>query len=135
MLLLLALAGCPEPEPVLPTVTITSPADATTLTGSDCPVTVEVTDFDLVEPEEESAALSLPAWWAPSLAFAHEPGAENEGYLHVTVDDVDALDTTDLEFTLTGLASGAHTIEVELLYPDGDAFYPSVRDSIDVTVP
>ena len=135
MLLLLALAGCPEPEPVLPTVTITSPATGTTLAGVDCPLTVEVTDFTLVDPEEESAAWSLPAWWAPSLAFAHEPGDENEGYLHVTVDDVDVLDTTELEFTLTGLAVGPHTIEVELLYPDGDGFYPAVRDSIGVTVP
>jgi hypothetical protein len=134
-LLLLALAGCPEPEPVLPTVAIVAPADGSTTSSGDVAVEVEVTDFDLVAPEETARFVPLPLWWAPSMAFAHEPGEEPEGYLHVTVDDEELLDTIELEFTLEALASGSHTIEVELLYPDGDAFYPAVRDSIDITVP
>lgn len=134
MLLLLLSIGCPEPEPALPTVAIVSPADGAGLTSGDVAVEVEVTDFALVPPEE-AVGRALPLWWAPALALAHEPSDEPEGFLRVTVDDATALDTVDLSFTLTGLAAGSHTIGVELLYPDGDAFYPPVRDEITVGVP
>jgi len=135
--LLFLLAGCPkEPEPVVPpTVEIVTPADGTVVANGDVSVVVEVTDFELVEPEAGARFTPPILWWAPTLAWAHEPGAEAAGYLQVSVDGDAVLDTSDLEFTLMAIASGEHTIEVELMYPDGDALFPAVTDEVAITVP
>lgn len=134
-LLFLALAGCPGPAADQPSVTILSPANGAVLFAGEAVVQVEVTDFALVPPEEESASLSLPMWWAPSIARAHDPSAEPEGFLRVYLDGVDKLDTIDLDFTLSDIPSGSHNLEVELFYPDGDPFFPAVTDEVLVTVP
>jgi len=133
--LFLVLQGCPGPENVQPTVTIVAPANGAVLPAGNAVMQIDVTDFDLVAPEEGSAALSLPVWWAPSIARAHEPSDEPEGFVRVSVDGVQKLDTIVLDFTLEDIPSGAHQIEVELFYPDGDPFYPAVTDEITVTAP
>lgn len=133
--LFVALVGCPGPDPDAPTVTIVSPENGAILPSGQAFVRVDVTDFPLVAPEEESASLSLPVWWAPSLARAHDPSQAPEGFVRVSIDGVDKLDTIVLDFTLSDIPSGAHRIEVELLYPDGDPLFPAVTDEITVTVP
>ncbi len=46
---------------------------------------------------------------------------EASGFLRVRVDDVDAGDFDSTTFTLSALATGAHTLSAQLYYEDGDA--------------
>lgn len=134
MLFVIALSGCTGGE-LEPAVEITAPADGAT-TGADVTITVEVTDFALVDPESARRA-RRPVWTPLDLfpaAYAHDPSADPEGYVEYSVDGDVVATTTDLSFAVTGLAAGAHTIEVELYYPDGDAFFPAVTDEVTITV-
>ncbi|MCB9680115.1 MAG: hypothetical protein H6733_01465 [Alphaproteobacteria bacterium] len=127
-----------------PTLSIVSPVDGTTASGDTITVEVAVTDFPFEAPTA-TAACRVPAraraagpldWLVPA-ARAHEIGEEPSGYIEVTLDGVQVADEirTTFDVDVSGLAAGTHTLEVELLYADGDALYPAVTDAIGFVVP
>ena len=129
--MLALLLGCPGEPPVLdPRVTILTPTDGATVSGPEVAVEVEVEDFDLVPAE-------TTAWRWPRLlpvAHAHDPGDDPEGYVLLLLDQVEVAAAADTAFVLEGLEPGSYDLVAELRWPDGDAFYPPVRDAVTFTV-
>lgn len=122
----------------LPTVSITAPADGSTVTGPDTSIVIAVQDFELVAKEQSARFVPGPPlgglWmWMPT-ADAHEAGEAPAGYLSVRLDDALFAETTSTTVAVTGLAAGEHTVDVELRYPDGDAFYPAIHAFVTFTV-
>lgn len=126
MLLALLLLGCPG-EVAQPTVTILSPAPEATV-GTEVTVEVAVDGFELVAQEA-----SLLRWLVPT-AYAHEPGDDPQGYVRLTLDEVEVASGPQTTFSLEDLAAGDHVLVAELFWPDGDAFYPAVDDEVSFTV-
>lgn len=129
------LFACPEPgpsAPPLPTVRITAPADGAAVAAA-AAVEVQVTGFAFVAP---TGTASLPPWpWlAARGAAAHEAGEAPEGYVSWSIDLVEVAKVASTAATLdtSGLAEGPHVLRAELFYPDGDGFYPSVADEIEI---
>jgi hypothetical protein len=125
-------AGCAgEGAPSDPTVDILSPVDGEVIATASVGVTAVTTGFRYEAPD--SGLASWTAWLVPS-ALAHDPGESPYGYLQWRIDGQDALTTTDPSATLdlSAFAPGSHTLDVELFYPDGDAFYPPVVDAVGI---
>ncbi len=151
---LAACAGTPDAsddetdttEYPLPTVRIGSPEDGATVIGTEVTLELVITDFKLTGPEatalrRQRSMGPLPAWplgsalWNASVpqSVAHTPGSEPAGYISVTVDGEEVQQATASPITLTGLELGRHDLGVELLYPDGDGFFPAAADEIAIT--
>jgi hypothetical protein len=132
--LVLWLAACGgEDAPVDPTVDILSPVEGEEVTTDALGVTAVTTGFRYEAPDTGLAAWT--AWLMPT-ARAHEPGESPYGYLQWRIDGADVLATSDPSATLdlSALGDGAHSVEVELFYPDGDAFYPPVVDVVGIVL-
>ena len=137
----LLLSACHDPvnlpvdsgtPPADPSVAIVSPADGATVTGGTLTAEVSAEGFAL-RPKEEVARLLPPLPWSlMSTAHAHTPGEAPNGFVRYTLDDVVVAEVPETTVTLdlTGLAPGAHRLGVELSWPDGDAFYPPVTDTV-----
>ncbi|MDP2314202.1 MAG: hypothetical protein Q8P41_14965 [Pseudomonadota bacterium] len=112
--LLLACSGAKDDTgEAASSITFLSPAAGATVPAGDVSVSVVVENFVLVSPAK------------------HNEG-EAEGYIAVSVDGAEVLQTGDTQFTVT-LAAGAHTLGAELYYTDGDALDPAVSAEITVT--
>jgi hypothetical protein len=83
-----------------PTVEWVAPTDGDTVAAGDVACSVAVGNFTLQSPAK------------------HNEG-QPEGYLSVSVDGTEALQTAETTFTLT-LEGGAHTLAGQLYYVDGD---------------
>ena len=121
-----------------PTLTIVAPAAGATVDGPDVDVVLDVTDFPFVAPEA-AARSTLPVgpawtWLLTGTAAAHEVGEAPEGYVQLTLDDDAVTQLTAETTTLVGLSAGSHHLEAELLYPDGDSFYPAILADVTFTV-
>lgn len=113
----------------LPTLTITSPANGATLPAGDITVTIQVTNFNIVDKQGQ----------------ANVPG---EGHVHYFL-DVDAPTTPGqpaippsgiwahvaaTTYTFTNVASGTHAISVELVNNDHTPLVPAVVAKVTITV-
>lgn len=129
-----------EPATVYPrpTITIQAPLDGATVAGPDVALKLDVQKFNLTGKEVSARWVMPPRLWGLSLivptADAHDLETPPLGYIAVRVDGVLTAETIDVETTLAGLAPGEHVVEVELLYPDSDGFYPAVLDAVTFTV-
>ncbi len=129
-----------EPAVVFPrpVVTLVAPLADAMVTGPDVTLTLTVEDFELTGKSDvvrHVAPLRTWAWsWLTPAAYAHGTNEAPNGYIAVRVDGVLTAELDTTTTTLTGLAAGPHTVEVELLYPDADAFYPAVFDAVTFTV-
>lgn len=122
MTLLFALFACGPVEPERPTVQILAPADGATVPAGDVAVSIVVAHLTLTD------AVSRADLWSPiPAAYAHEGEGEHTGTAMVRLDGVDVEAILTTQYRLTGVAAGAHTLEVELL-DDGTApFDPAVK--------
>ena len=148
LVLVLALIGCAQPSPAptsnattptpgqlpsgaTPSITITSPADGSTVAPGDVMVTVNVSNFNLVPKQGEAAV-------------------QGEGHIHYFL-DVNPIPTTPGQpalppagsayattdkttYTFTNVAAGTHTIAVELVNNDHTPLSPPVTATVTVTV-
>jgi dipeptidyl aminopeptidase/acylaminoacyl peptidase len=121
-----------------PVVAIGSPTDGELVTGPDVEVVVDLEGFSL--DITAGTARSAPSL-APTLlvllsesAWAHELGEPPGGVVVWTLDGDEVARTATDRYTFTALAAGEHEVEVELVYSDGDAFYPAVIDDVSFTV-
>ncbi len=121
-----------------PTIAILSPTEGLTVTGPDVPLQIDVQKFNLTGKTPSARWVAPPKLWGLSLliptADAHTLETPPLGYIAVRVDGVLTAETIDVSTTLVGLAPGQHVVEVELLYPDSDGFYPAVLDDVTFTV-
>jgi hypothetical protein len=105
--------------PETPTITFLSPADGDTVTAGDVPFSVIVEHFALVD-------------------LAKDNEGEPEGYIGVSVDGTEVLQTSETTFDLALGTEGAVTVEAELFFSDGDgldeAFGETISASISLTV-
>lgn len=108
ILFALACTGASEEELAAPTVEWIEPADGDTVTAGDVSCSVVVNDFELVD-----------------IVATHNEGTPT-GYVEVSVDGVVAVDSAETTFTLT-LDAGAHALDAQLFYDDGDAVTASDR--------
>ncbi len=115
-----------------PTVAILSPEDGASVPAGDVEVVVALTGYTLSEvPLSSSARVPAPR---PGQAH-HEVNEPPHGLVVWSLDGVEVDATATDRYTISGVAAGPHTLSVELVYPDRDAFYPPVEDQVDVTVP
>ena len=107
--LLTALSGCTsgkdsgheeEEEGAAPAITLLDPLDGDTVPAGDVGLSFIVENFTLIDPAK------------------HNEGTP-EGYISVTVDGAEVLQTASTQVTVT-LAAGAHTVGGVLRYEDGD---------------
>lgn len=137
---LLFVAACTEDpgDPASePTVAITAPTEGATVAGPDVEVRIAVEDFTFTPKEgvARRSAPMLPLWLqALPSASAHTPGEAANGYVEFKLDGAIVAEEAAVAHTIAGISAGEHTIEVELLWPDGDAFYPSVEAEVTFTV-
>lgn len=127
VLSLIGIAGC-EGTPV-PTVTITDPSSDMELEARNITVSVDVSNFDLVEKLGESAA----------------PG---EGHIHYYIDVEPPTTpgepaitepgtyaaTTETSYTWANVTEGTHALAVQLVNNDHTPLEPPVIDGVTVTV-
>jgi hypothetical protein len=101
---LVLLAACHGEEPVVyaPSLEFLAPTDGATVTAGDVQVSILVDDFTLMAPE------------------AHNEGAP-AGYCELSLDGVVVSQMETTQFTLADVAVGAHTLDGELFFADGDA--------------
>ncbi len=131
----LLAAGCPTPEPVEtvyhPSVSFLSPSADTTVPAGDIAVSIVVADFVLAQPATLSHWRPVsPLWLFVPEAEAHNGDGAPRGYAVLRVDGSYQADLRSVQYTLTGVAAGPHTLDVELLFEDGDAFDPPVTASV-----
>lgn len=92
------------------TVAITSPAEGAVITGPDVPLEVSLRQVALVESERDQI-----------------PAGVLGGHLHVWVDGtVIAMPATAEALVIRGLASGTHTIRVEVAAPNHLSYSPTI---------
>lgn len=114
------LVGCVDGDEALPAVTILAPAEGEVVTGPDLAVELQVEGF---------------AWAAPEgRRLLHDPSAEPEGYAELYLDGGEPVVLTGPLGALSGVDAGEHELEVELYWPDGDAFFPPATDGCTFTV-
>ncbi len=110
---LLTLLACAAEETVVPALSFVTPREGDVVTAGDAvPVSLLVEDFGLESPAK------------------HNEGTP-EGYVLLRVDGVDAETMADTQ-TEVVLAAGAHTLEAELFYLDGDPLEPAVVARVGV---
>lgn len=140
LLPLLALLACGDEgeEGPIPTLTFLSPEEGEVISGDTVQVSILVEDFSLVAAE--AARSPSPQPMGPLLllaipsARAHSAEGElAEGFCRLTLDGVDVADLDSTQFELTGVAPGAHSLEGQLFFADGDAYEPVVVASVSFT--
>lgn len=104
-----ALSGCTsgkdsgdeaEETAAAPAITLLDPLDGDTVPAGEVDLSFIVENFTLIDPAK------------------HNEGTA-EGYISVTVDGAEALQTASTQVTVT-LTAGAHTVGGALYYADGD---------------
>ncbi len=136
--LALGLVGCAggsEEEEFHPSLSFLSPAEGATVPAGELQVSIVVDDFELVPSTVAAAAPpvgGLPLWLLPSVALAHDEEGVPSGVCELRLDGavVGTMDGTQLAITV---AAGAHELEGELLYADGDALEEPVVASVSFT--
>jgi hypothetical protein len=121
----------------LPTLEIVSPTGD--VDGPDFEVDVAVTDFMLVPPTNGTGGPTGSALWPPRApavgpllswleptAEAHQPCQAPQGSVVFRLDGIIICDEPELACEFTGIAPGLHTLETELLWADGVAFFPNI---------
>ena len=68
------------------------------------------------------------------LAMAHDPDERPAGYVRVRLDGIIVAEEPATRFYLDGVLLGEHHLEAELIYADGDTFFPPILDSQTFTV-
>lgn len=127
------------PVVVIPTVRVVSPAEGEVLTTSDVEVILNLTDFRLEPPKQDTGGAHLSPLLLPLLAIpearAHGDLSDPSGYVRFRVNGEDRGLTTESIFTVEDLPDGEHSVEVELYWAeDNDAFYPPVEAEVTFTV-
>ena len=124
VLLLIACKHEPEADP--PTLTIISPEDGAMLDTSEVQLSIIVENFELVPVGGDGDRKQAPGGQGNNEGTA-------EGFAEVTLDGVFAFDMEETQGTLTVTEVGEHTVDVELLYEDGDPLEPAVTVSASFT--
>lgn len=110
-----------------PTLTITSPTDGSTTSGSTVKVTWESTDVTIKAPAE-AQAMEEGHYHAfldvEPVTAAGQPIPTGPGIVH----------TANAEATFDNVAPGEHTVTVVLGYKDHSAWQPVVSDTVTFTV-
>lgn len=121
-----------------PTIAITSPVEGASVSGPDVALEIDVQKFNLTGKQVSARAVPPLRLWGLDMlcptADAHTLETPPLGYIAVRVDGVLKAETIDVSTTMIGLTPGSHVVEVELLYPDSDGFYPAVLDDVTFTV-
>lgn len=118
-----------------PVVAIASPEDGATTDSADVEVIVDLEGFTLDVSATSASLGPLPLLSWASAAWAHEADAYPTGVVAWTLDGAEVARTATDRYTFAALDPGEHVVEVELLWSDGDAFYPAVTDDVAFTVP
>ncbi len=90
------------------------PLEGEQVNAGDASFAVVVENFSLVDPAK------------------HNEGAAT-GYIQIRLDGADVLQSGSTNFTVTVGSAGAHSIEAELYYEDGDALEPAVKAQVNFT--
>lgn len=99
------------------TIEFLSPEDGSTVAIGDVDFSVVVENFALVDLAK------------------HTEGESAEGYIGVSIDGVEAVQTSDTQFTLTLATAGTFAVDAELFYgDDGDALDEPAVASLTLTV-
>jgi hypothetical protein len=126
--------------PPPPTLAIAAPVSGAALAGPDVAVTLEIGGFILdgyQPPGSTTGALwGLGPLWSWSLlpADAHVTGEPPRGFPLVRLDGIEVSRDPSAALVLAAVPPGAHFLEVELLWYDGDAFFPPVIDGVSFTI-
>ena len=152
------LAGCPGAPPVEsgtgstdtsdttttppppPTLAIAAPASGSVLAGPDVAVTLDIGAFilDSYQPPGSTTGGLWgvgPLWsWSLLPAHAHVTGEPPRGFPLVRLDGVEVSREPVAALVLASVPPGDHFLEVELLWYDGDAFFPPVIDGVAFSV-
>lgn len=118
-----------------PTVAITQPAPGQQLKGDTVEARLQLGGFVL--DIQAVSRVGPPLRWlalAPMLTWAHEPTERPTGVVSWSLDGLEIERTATDSYTFTDVAPGEHELEVELLWSDGDAFYPAVTDDVVFTL-
>ena len=132
----LIFAGCTSSSGTAPGVTITSPKDKATITGSNVTMTIQITNF-AITPQ--------------SMDMNNVQGMQNKagsGHIHWFIDVPAPTDTSkkaetaegtwkmhdDTSYTFTNVQPGTHTLSVELVNNDMTPLSQPVYQTITVMV-
>lgn len=130
VLVLVALAACAKST--APTLQITAPVSGSTLPAGNILVTVQVTNFDLVNK------LSQPnvAGQGHIHYFLDYPAPTTQGQPAIPPASANAtwVATPDTSYTFNNVVAGSHTIYVELVNNDHTPLNPPVVESVTFTV-
>lgn len=124
----------------VPTVRILAPTEGSTVSSGEVEVVLEIVPFTFVEPggvtDDANWPATLSLLWrspgallTPRLARAHKYDSPPQGWVNVTLDNVEVAQVTASSFLLSGVADGTHSVGVELRWPDGDTYFPPAVDT------
>lgn len=114
-----------------PTVDILVPGSIAV--GPSMIVDLRVTDFLFVGPPigDQTGGGTGGTGAAP---HAHPPTARPSGYVRVTLDGAVVAEEPATRFYLDGVGPGDHYVQAELVYPDGEQFFPPVLEIQQFTI-
>ena len=127
-----AFAGCSSsPAPSSPAIAITSPVNGATVTGSSIPVTVQVSNFNVVDKQGQASVAGeghvhfyLDVSQVPSDPSKPAiPASAQAAWAHIS----------GTSYTFTNVSPGMHTITVQLVNNDHTPVVPLVTQSVMVT--
>jgi hypothetical protein len=130
--------GCAgSTEEFQPALSFLSPADGATVPAGELQVSIVVEEFELVPPSVAAAdpargGPALPLLLLPASARAHDEEGVPSGYCDLRLDGVSVASLDSTQLTLT-VEAGAHTLEGELRFADGDPLDPPVAASVAFT--
>jgi hypothetical protein len=116
LLFLACTSGSKESEEDLPAATIQFlvPLEGEEVLAGEASFAVVVENFSLVDPAK------------------HNEGTAT-GYIQIRLDGTDVLQSGSTNFTVTVGSAGAHAVEAELYYEDGDTLEPAVKAEVNFT--
>ncbi len=125
-------AGCSSAPAAAPAISITSPQNGATITGSSIPVTVSVSNFNVVDKQGQASVAGeghvhfyMDVSPIPSdPAKPAIPADAKAAWAHVS----------GTSYTFTNVTPGTHTITVQLANNDHTPVTPLVTSSVTVTV-
>jgi len=127
-------SGDTAPEVFHPALDFLAPTDGSTVDAGDVQVSIDLHDFVIEAPESgQNLALPPALWLLESEASAHNESGTPAGYCELSLDGTVVTDMSTTQYTMTGVAAGAHTLVGHLLFADGDELETPVSETISFT--